>query len=485
MEKYVLATNLNESYAKIEAMPEILIKIAEHFRFFAEGYKFSRPYREGRWDGYTYLYNPITQILPRGLLPRLDIFCEERGYTLAMEMESNVEASRDSIDGYIKTLGLPSHLKLQDYQFNSIHHAINNPKSLIISPTGSGKSLIIYALLRYWKKPTLILVPNIGLVKQTYESFVEYSENDKEFLSQVTTISKGRNRDTSATYVISTWQSIFTLPPKWFDRYEVILVDEAHRAKATSIKGIVGKCTNASVRIGLTATMNKIHGDILTLEGYLGKPCRFTTSAELIERGVLSNLTINCILLKYPSDIIQIAKPLPYHKQKILIATNKKRIDFVVNLVKHIDNNILVLFDLVEKHGIILYDKMQSSIPTRNIYYIDGKSDDNYRESVRQLVDKDKNAIIIASAPTFSTGINIRNLHSLVFALPSKSEINILQSIGRALRKKDGINKAVVYDIVDDMTDRSFKNYAWKHFQARLEIYQREQFDYRVMKTIL
>jgi superfamily II DNA or RNA helicase len=485
VEKYVLATNLNEAYVKIEAMPEVLIKIAEHFRFFAEGYKFSPRYREGRWDGYTYLYNPITQTLPRGLLPRLDVFCEDRGYTLAMEMEPNIEVFSESVDAFIKTLDLPPYLTIQDYQFNAIHHAINNPKSLIVSPTGSGKSLIIYTLLRYWQKPTLIVVPNIGLVKQTYEGFVEYSRNNSEFLSQVTTIYKGKNRDTVVPYVISTWQSIYDLPPKWFDRYQVVLVDEAHQATAASIKGILGKCTNASSRIGLTGTIDNVHGHTLTLEGYLGKPCRFTTSAKLIDRGILSNLTINCILLKYPGDIIQIAKPLPYNKQKLLIATNKKRVDFVVNLVKHINNNILVLFDLVEKHGRVLYNEMQSSITDRNIYYIDGKSDPDYRESVRQLVDKDTNAIVIASSPTFSTGINIRNLQSLVFAHPSKSEKKVLQSIGRVLRTKDGINKAVVYDIVDDMTDRSFKNYAWKHFQARLEIYQKEQFDYRVMKTNL
>jgi superfamily II DNA or RNA helicase len=161
------------------------------------------------------------------------------------------------------------------------------------------------------------------------------------------------------------------------------------------------------------------------------------------------------------------------------IVRNRNRNKFIKNLALSLEGNTLILFQFVDKHGKELL-QLFGSPEGKQIAYVDGGVDGELREDVRTLAESNDNVIIIASSGTFSTGVNIKNLHNVIFASPSKSRIRNLQSIGRALRKSDNKTKATLYDIADDLTHKSWKNHTLKHFEQRMRIYGEEKFPYKM-----
>ena len=144
------------------------------------------------------------------------------------------------------------------------------------------------------------------------------------------------------------------------------------------------------------------------------------------------------------------------------------------------------MFQYLEKHGKILRDMMKDKVKDdRKIFYVSGEVDASDREQIRGIVEKQKNAIIVASMGTFSTGINIKNLHNIIFASPSKSQIKVLQSIGRGLRKSDDGQSTKLFDIADDMHVKGHKNFTLRHSGERIKIYSKEQFPYKVFEINL
>jgi superfamily II DNA or RNA helicase len=148
-------------------------------------------------------------------------------------------------------------------------------------------------------------------------------------------------------------------------------------------------------------------------------------------------------------------------------------------LVLSLEGNTLILFQFVEKHGKDLHTTIKDAAGKRHVFFVYGGTDVEIRESVRSITEKETNAIIVASYGTFSTGVNIRNLHNIVFASPSKSRIRNLQSIGRGLRKGDNKTEATLFDIADDFRVGKFVNYTLKHFIERVKIYDEEKFKYK------
>mgnify|MGYP003704864511 CR=1 FL=1 len=164
------------------------------------------------------------------------------------------------------------------------------------------------------------------------------------------------------------------------------------------------------------------------------------------------------------------------------IISHPGRNKLIRNLCRDLKGNTLVLFSYVEKHGDVLYDLINSKVgDTRKVFFIHGGVDTEEREAARQICETEQDAIIVASYGTFSTGINIRNLHNVVFASPSKSRIRNLQSIGRVLRKGDNKSQAVLYDISDDISRKNRLNYTLRHLKERIEVYNEENFDYEII----
>jgi type I site-specific restriction endonuclease len=180
-----------------------------------------------------------------------------------------------------------------------------------------------------------------------------------------------------------------------------------------------------------------------------------------------------------------IARAGDYQSEIDYIVRLEARNNFIKNLVLSLEGNTLLLFQFVDKHGRILYDKLEKETKDRKIFFIHGGVDGEERDKVREIVEKETNAIIVASFGTFSTGINIRNLHNVIFASPSKSRIRNLQSIGRSLRTSETKKEATLFDIADDMSWKSKKNYTLLHFMERIKTYNEEKFNYRIYKVSL
>jgi superfamily II DNA or RNA helicase len=237
------------------------------------------------------------------------------------------------------------------------------------------------------------------------------------------------------------------------------------------------KLINCKYRFGLTGTLDGTQTHRLVLEGLFGKVEKVTTTKELIDKDTLADLKIKCILLKHKEEDCKIVKDLKYNEELDYIVSHKERNHFISRLCEKLSGNTLCLYQLVEKHGVLLHDLMKDF--KRKVFFIHGGTET--RENIRAITEKEKNAIIIASYGTFSTGINIRNLHNIVFASPSKSRIRVLQSLGRGLRKS---NQSVLYttllDIGDDFSHKERKNFTLSHFLERINIYNEEQFDYEI-----
>jgi len=196
-----------------------------------------------------------------------------------------------------------------------------------------------------------------------------------------------------------------------------------------------------------------------------------------MEKGHVSKLDIRCLVLKHTPKIFA-----TYEDEVQFIISHNKRNNFIKNLALDLKGNTLILFSRVETHGKPLYELIDSyKKKNRKVFFIHGGVDTEERELVREITEREDDAIIVASYGVFSTGINIRNLHNVIFASPSKSRIRNLQSIGRVLRKGKNKTKAMLYDISDDCTYNSKKNYTLNHLIERIKIYNEEKFNYEII----
>ena len=470
----------NEVYLKLEDLqPSEQQELAEYFTFEVPGAKFMPMYRNRIWDGKIRLFSPASGEIYVGLLDYVKSYCDKNN--ISYIEEENVDDTRDVmgtvVRGFVKSLKAKSKgktLKVRDYQLEAVGHALSRNRALIVSPTASGKSLIIYSLVRYYQmagERTLILVPTTSLVEQMYSDFEDYGWSSGTYCQKVY---QGYTTKIEKDVVISTWQSIYKMPKKYFEQFGCVIGDEAHMFKAKSLTGIMTKLHRCKYRFGFTGTLDGTQTHRLVLEGLFGPVEKVTSTKELMDKKSLAKLNIKCIILKHKN----IREKLSYAEELDYIVTNEKRIDFVVNLLQHLRGNTLCLFQLVEKHGKILYDRIGED----NAFFVYGATSAEQREEIRAIVDKSDNSTTIASYGTFSTGINIRNIHNIVLASPSKSKIRVLQSLGRGLRISPSKDSVLVFDIADDL---GRDNYTLRHFTERLNIYNEEQFDYEISKVKL
>ena len=440
-------------------------------------------FRRRKWDGYVYLYNMDSGRIYYGLKNRIQRFANDREYDLVDQTNDSIELI--SNEEYFKFLtSFPCEYKLRDYQNNAIRHSINERRCVLLSPTASGKSLIIYYLIRYYfPEKSLVIVPTLSLVSQMYSDFEAYAKADKTFEVEkfVHKIFGGQEKVTNKPIIISTWQSLYELKKDFFTDFELVIGDEAHLYKAKSLTKIMKNLENAPYRIGTTGTLDDVEVHKLILEGLFGTTKRVTSTKELIKKKTLSSIAIRCLVLKYSKEVAAKISKLNYQEEINFLVGHSERNKYICNLVKGLTGNTLVLFQLIEKHGNILHSILEEIIDSsRKIFFVYGGTDADTREKVRELVEKEKDAIICASYGVYSTGINIRNLHNIVFASPSKSRIRNLQSIGRGLRKSDTKEAATLYDISDDLSYNGKRNYTLNHFIERVKIYTSEYFPYHI-----
>ena len=487
----ITVTKKNEAFLQVHSDDSgILMELGEHFTFFVPGYKFMPAYRNKMWDGKIRLFNARNQLLPYGLLNNLQAFAKSRGYEFAV--------SHDIQPRSIQIKELADHLaenKLpfapRDYQLQAWHHAMVEQRAILVSPTGSGKSLMIYLMMSFFlnafEEKVLIIVPTTSLVEQLFKDFKDYSvKNSFDTEENVHRIYSGKERnDFSHRVVITTWQSAIRCAPEWFTQFGMVVGDEAHTFKAKSLNTIMERLQNAYFRIGTTGTLDGTQVHELVLTGHFGEPLKVISTSELIENQTLADLEIKCLVLKYPDEVKKKFGKKKYADEIDFLVSNESRNRFICNLTLDQKGNTLVLYNLVEKHGKPLHDMISSGATDgRKVFFVSGAVSADERERIRELTEQETNAIIVASMGTFSTGINIKSLANIVLASPTKSQIRLLQSIGRGLRKTSGPG-TVVYDIADNLSWKSRKNYTLGHAIERVKIYQKENLKFKLYEIPL
>jgi len=483
-EVYLILSDLTDSEKQ---------ELNSFFTFEVPGHKFMPMFRNRMWDGKIRLFSPSTGEIYVGLLSYIKKFCDSNkiSYIIEKGVENDRSIDRQVVRNYIKSLKPKSagkSLKVREYQIDAVHHGIAMDRALLVSPTASGKSLIIYSLVRYYHMmslKTLILVPTTSLVEQMYSDFEDYGWSSGTYCQKVY---QGHSNKVEKDVVISTWQSMYKLPKKYFEQFGCVIGDEAHMFKAKSLTGIMTKLHQCKYRFGLTGTLDGTQTHQLVLEGLFGPVEKVTTTKELIEKKSLADLKIKCIILKHDN----IRERMTYAEELQFLGEHERRNEFLAGLLMHLPGNTLCLYQLVEKHGKPLYEAVKHSQEygffddkLRKIFFIYGKTSTTEREEIRAIVEGEKNSITIASYGTFSTGINIRNIHNIVLASPSKSRIRVLQSIGRGLRQGENKDSVLIFDIADDLTFRNQQNFTLNHFQERINIYNTEQFNYEISKVKL
>ena len=478
MEKIIVQKH-DEVHVKILCEAGTAYEIQDFFTFMVPGYQFMPAYRNKIWDGKIRLYNVYTKTLYAGLVEYLVKFAEQRDYQVEFDgVEAAEEFSLFEAKEFTKTLGLP--FEPRDYQYKAFVHSIRNRRSLLLSPTASGKSLIIYLLVRYLNAKTLIIVPTTSLVHQLASDFKDYGWNSDDTCHKVMA---GVDKVSDKQVIISTWQSVYKLNKEYFEQFDVVIGDEAHLFKAKSLMTLLEKMRTCKFRYGLTGTLDGTQTHKLVLEGLFGPINKVTTTKELIDNKQLAEFKIKALALNYSDEDRKRVAKMKYQEEMDFIVRHEKRNRFIRNLTISQEGNTLLLFQFVEKHGRVLFDDINSRVEKdRKVFFVHGGTDAEDREEIRRITEQSTDAIIIASFGTFSTGVNIKNLHNIIFASPSKSKIRNLQSIGRGLRKSDSKDSAILYDIVDDLKWKSKKNFTLEHFLERMKIYNDEKFKVKLYK---
>ena len=480
-----------------------LAEISEKFTFDVEGYKFMPAYRSGAWDGKIRLYSMQTKKMYLGLLGTLRKFLNDMGYEYELKgFDKPNNITLTDVKTYIESLDLRmdgNKLEDRDYQTKAVYESLHREKLLFTVPTSGGKTSLTYSIVRWYLDKglrTLIIVPTKELVTQSFNDFKDYSShNGFDVDLNMHKIVGGSEKNTECGITVSTWQSIYKLDAAWFDQFDVVIFDEAHKATSKELSGIMDKTVNVKYKVGMTGTVQDAKTNRLVLEGLFGEIVPIITTKELMDMGFISNLKIQALLLTYDDETKQdamrymrtqengrLGKKVDYQKEIDFIVSNESRNNFIANLAVRCDNTTLVLFNYVERHGVKLYELIRAKNPDAIVYMLDGSSSIDERALVKEEA-KNKPIIILASYALYSTGVSIPAIANVIFAHPTKSKIRVLQSIGRGLRLFKGKSFARLFDIADDLSYKTSENHSLKHFRERLELYIREDFDY-VMNTV-
>lgn len=486
----------NEATCYLVADDVVMHNLKDRMKFHPANYMFNPKYKNHIWDGYIQLIK--NNEMASGLIPKL---CEEAAkVNVTFEIDSKymqgLNITKENVELFSKSLRLTDDrgnpIELREHQLNGVYKALKNKRMTGLSATNSGKSAIIYTYIRFLLdavklKKILLLVPTTTLVEQMYNDFYDYSNINKWDVSKncqkIYSDIKKKDRDYDKKVIISTWQSIHEWDIEFFEKFDAFICDEVHLAKGDSIQKIASKCINASYRLGVTGSLSESYTDELVIRGAFGSVVKLIDNKGMIDRGYSTPYDVKCLLLRYNENISKAMKKLTYDDEITFILECKERNKYITKLVKNLQQNTLVLFEKIQKHGIPLYTLIKTALPEKKVLYIDGTIANKQRLKIIEYMKTHNDVVLVASYKTFSTGINLRNLYNLVFASPFKSKIRLLQSLGRMLRKMELKDKVVIYDLVDDMSYKSYKNNTLKQFvDHRLVSYDNERSNYKIYK---
>lgn len=479
----VIIGKKNEVYLKLKCEPHILYELAPYFTFEVDNAKFLRG-KNKYWNGEIRLLSVSTGEIFVGLLDRVIAKIKNLGYTYEFEhskfygppFEINQEITKEGVKGLMNALGKKSGIVPYEYQIAAVYECLRYNRKTIVSPTSSGKSFCLYTISRYYlakELRILCIFPTTTLIHQMYKDWIEYGFNSDDNIHM---IYSGKEKKSNHPVTFTTWQSLTKVDKSFYNDYDVIIVDECHNTQAKCLSTIMKNAHNIKYRFGFTGTLsnkgNSKAPNELTIMGLFGPSYKTINTKELIEKGRAAQLDIQCLVLKHDHRKFE-----TYEDEVQYLISNERRNNFIRNLALSLKGNTLIMFSRVETHGEILYNLIKEKAgDSRKIFFIHGGVEGSDREAVRAIVEREDNAIIVASYQCFSTGVSIKNLHNTILGFPVKGSIRLLQTIGRGLRISKTKNKSVLYDISDDLG----KNYTLNHFTERVKIYLEEDFQYRI-----
>lgn len=484
----------DEVFFKVECNISQALELKSELTCFAPNYKFNPKYKSRAWNGKISFFDLETRLMPIGLLTNFLKFCKKYDYEYEFMFDKSTlinDIEYDDVEKFTTVVREKYNCKYNfegeyGYQLESIHKAIQCKRGVLLLPTGSGKSHVIYNIIQFLRatnKKVLLVVPNTSLVEQMYNDFIEYGWLD--VFTYATKVYSGKKPDYTKQVVITTWQSIHKKQAKFFEPFEAIIVDETHGAKSVSIQSIAKKAVNCEYRLGLTGTLPEVEADQYNIHGYIGPIIYKKKSAELIDDGVLSGIKIANLLVKYPDEVVLKNKRRPYVEEIDTIYSHPKRSNVFNHVLDHIPEgqNSLILCHVIEHLESIERHLRETLDEKYSIYVIHGKIKTERREEIRQAIDKKENVVLIGTYATMSTGINIKRIHNVIFGSSYKAKIKILQSIGRGLRLHKTKDKMILWDIIDDLrcpnrTGTVYENHVFKHWRERLRYYKEQGFEY-------
>ena len=385
----IIISKKNEIFLKIESEPHIFQELSEHFTFDVPGAKFMPQYRSKYWDGKIRLFSVATGEIYVGLLDKVVSWAKKWNYQVEFKnnkfygtpFEENEMISYEGVKDYMTKI---SRHKPRDYQIDAVYDALRYNRKLLISPTASGKSLMIYSIVRYFaerNEKSLLVVPTTSLVEQMFKDFQDYGWNAEDYCHL---IYGGREKTNQYPVVITTWQSIYKLPRTFYEEFDVVIGDEAHQFKSKSLVGIMTKMDNTKYRFGFTGTLDGTQTHKWILEGLFGPSYKVTQTKEVIDKGHLSKLQIKILILKHNPQIFE-----TFEDEVQFIIGHSKRNNFIKNLTLDLKGNTLVLFSRVETHGQPLYELINSSVKNgRKVFYVHGGVGAQEREDEKLLKRK-------------------------------------------------------------------------------------------------
>lgn len=495
---------LNESYGYLLTEDAYIVKeVYDFLSFWVPGYRFVPSYINGFWNGKINLMELSTRKFPIGLSKDVYEFCRSKGYSCNVEnaiLDSfqSSESTKDLEEFYSskKFFSKKNQIKPREDQLEATIRAIQTKRSINICPTSFGKSLAItLECLWYISRGLrcLIVVPTKDLVDQFYNDIKDYATNETGDLepwypkSQMIYSGKTKEIDEDTNIVISTWQSLAKTEEGFMNRFDVIILDECHKGSANVISKLMLSADCVEYRTGWTGTLSNETIGELQVKGLFGPIKQIITTKELMDKGIVAQLSICIVRLKYPQEIARELINLDYTNQTKYIEKNTKRTKTLIDIASTQPKTGLMLYKHIP-HGEELYKYAMKKFPDRNVYLIHGgyfmMNEKKYKtfDDIKQIIEEDTSGIVIANYQVVGTGISIKNLHWMMFAAPVKSFITTVQGIGRILRISKVKNKALLLDIVDDFSYKKrtavTENYALRHFAERFKIYNESKFEY-------
>ena len=495
----------NKNFLQIVECSDLEFKQLQFsFRKKIKNWRFHPQVKRKLWDGYM-TYMDSAGRIPVGLWNELIEVCKEHGFVVNFE-DFDLFRSSYTKEEYLNWIKATSFfdkkgnkIEPRDYQVDSVWAILKYKYSISEIATSAGKTLIMYMVMAFLRhkgllKRMLIVVPNISLIIQTYEDFLDYSNQDNSLKLQMFSGETSKQLDENSQVVIGTFQSLVKQDLSFFEGFDAVCVDEAHFTQAKSVKDTLAKCRNVIYRFGLSGTLEKDDfAERLTLQAYLGPMINKVSAEFLFKNKYATPVQVKVIRLNYMSDelkeklyeirkrrtSIDGAKILDIERK--LVIESKERLNYICDLVNKTTKNTLVLFHNVKAdYGKKLQERLFELSRDKDVFYIDGETDVDKREYFKQSLEQGENKVLIASFGTFSTGISVKNIHNIVFAESFKSDKIIRQSIGRGMRLHESKTKTNIIDICDDFSYNGDNNFLIKHMEKRLEIYDSQGFPYKI-----